>query len=103
MLIHALAERQPKPRLGAIALIAAPFVGEGGWPGDDIEPRTEFSTPAGAPVFLYHGTDDDTVPLGHLELYARAIPDAVVRRLERRDHQLGNDLSDVARDLRSVG
>jgi hypothetical protein len=37
-----------------------------------------------------------------LELYAKLIPRAVVRRLAGRDHQLGNDLSEVARDIRSL-
>ncbi|HEX4573309.1 MAG TPA: alpha/beta fold hydrolase, partial [Dongiaceae bacterium] len=32
ILIHLLAEHPPKRRLGAISLIAAPFIGDGGWP-----------------------------------------------------------------------
>ena len=40
IMINALADHPPKHRLAAIILISAPFVGEGGWPGD------EFTTPA---------------------------------------------------------
>lgn len=66
--------------------------------------RTDFAErlPADAPVFLYHGTDDETVPAAHVELYAKAMPRAIVRRLLGRDHQLNNDLSDVARDIRAA-
>jgi predicted alpha/beta hydrolase family esterase len=104
ILIHLLAEHRPKRRPAAISLIAAPFIGEGGWPSDEIAPRPDFAErlPAEAPLFLYHGTADDIVPYGHLALYARSIPRAVVRGLAGRGHQLENDLSDVARDIRSL-
>jgi hypothetical protein len=58
--------------------------------------------PPGLRVYLYQGSADETVPPTHVELYAEAIPDAVVRRLRGRDHQLGNDLSEVARDIRAL-
>ena len=102
ILIHVLAEQRLRLKIGAIALIAAPFIGKGGWRSDDI-PRANFAEdlPAGVPVFLYHGTADTTVPFAHLALYANAIPRAVVRALAGRDHQLDNDLGDVARDIRA--
>lgn len=104
ILIHMMAEHRPKQRLGGLFLVAAPFIGEGGWPGDDIEPRTDFAErlPANLPVFLYHGVDDDIVPFAHVQLYAEAIPHAVVRALAGRDHQLKNDMSEVARDIRAL-
>lgn len=105
ILIHVLAEQQPKPRFGGLFVIAVPFIGEGGWPSDDIDDCKDFSErlPPGVPVYLYHGIDDAVVPTAHVHLYAKAIPHAVVRMFERRDHQLNNDMSDVARDIRSVG
>jgi predicted alpha/beta hydrolase family esterase len=105
ILIHALAERRPRPRLGAIFLVAAPFIGPGGWPSTDIRPRTDFSkgTPVGVPIFLYHGTDDEIVPVAHVHLYAKVIPHAVLRTCAGSNHQLNNDMSQVARDIRSVG
>jgi predicted alpha/beta hydrolase family esterase len=104
ILIHALAERLPRCKLGGVFLVAAPFIGEGGWPSAEIRPRTDFSkgVPAGVPVFLYHGTEDEIVPVAHVHLYAKAIPHAVVRSRERCNHQLNNDMSPVARDIRSV-
>lgn len=59
-----LAEQMPQSSLGAICLIAAPFIGAGGWESDDIEPRSDLAArlPRDVPIFLYHGRDDDTVP-----------------------------------------
>lgn len=101
ILMHMLAEQHLRITLAALFLIAAPFIGEGGWHSDDIHPLAE-RLPAGMPVFLYHGTADDTVPLAHLRLYANALADATVRALAQRDHQLNDDLSEVASDIRSI-
>jgi len=104
ILIDLLATSPRTITLDAIALIAAPFIGEGGWKSEDPAPRSDFAErlPATVPVFLYHGLSDDTVPVAHVDLYANAIPRAQVRRLPGRDHQLNNDLSEVASDIRSL-
>jgi len=104
VLLHVLAEQRPSFRPRALILIAAPFIGNGGWPSDDIQSRTDFAErlPPALSVFLYHGADDETVPAAHVHLYAHVIPHAAVRVLARRDHQLNNDLSEVAQDLRSL-
>lgn len=98
ILINALAEQPPKRGLGAIVLIAAPFVGEGGWPGEDFELPSDLGErlPQGVRVHVFHGLQDETAPPSHADLYARVIPQAQVHRLPGRDHQLNNDLSDVA-------
>jgi predicted alpha/beta hydrolase family esterase len=105
ILIHVLAEQPLISRFAGLFLIAAPFIGEGGWSSDDIDDRKDFSgrLPRGVPIYLYHGADDTVVPAAHVQLYAKAIPHAVVRTFERWDHQLNNDLSDIARDIRSMG
>lgn len=98
ILVNALAEQPPGVALGAIFLVAAPFVGEGGWPGeggrsqDDVGQRL----PTGVPVHLYHGLADAEVPASHAELYARAIPHAHLCSLPGRDHQLNGDLREIA-------
>ena len=104
MAINVLAESAADIALDAIVLIAAPFIGKGGWESEEIEPRLDLAErlPAGVPVFLYHGEDDTIIPVTHLELYAEAIPRAHVRRLVGRDHQLNNDLSEVASDIREL-
>ncbi len=104
VLLHTLAEDWPAFEPGAVILIAPPFMGEGGWESDEIAECDDFSAslPEGLPVLIYHGSEDDTVPFAHIELYARAIPDAVVCALPGRDHQLDSDLADVAKDIVSL-
>jgi len=104
LLISVLTQSVPTTVLAAIVLIAAPFIGAGGWTSPEIAPRSGLGgrLPAAVPVFLYHGENDDIVPVAHVELYARAIPGAHVRRLAGRDHQLNNDLSEVASDIRDL-
>lgn len=104
ILINALLERPPKCQLGAIVLIAAPFVGEGGWPSEEIQLPLDLGArlPSGVPVFVYHGLEDETAPPSHAELYARAMPQARVQRLPHRDHQLNNDLKEIAATIESL-
>jgi predicted alpha/beta hydrolase family esterase len=101
ILIHAIAELPPEQALAAIVLIAAPFVGEGGWPADEFQLASNLGArlPQGVRVHVFHGHDDETAPLSHADLYAHAIPQAQVHRLPGRDHQLNNDLSEVARAI----
>lgn len=103
-LINALATDLPGRELGGIFLLAAPYAGDGGWPIDGIKSRGEQLGAAllsDVPIYLYHGDDDDIVPIAHLDLYAKAIQQAVIRRLNGRNHQLNDDLGEVARDVQS--
>ncbi|HEY2652471.1 MAG TPA: hypothetical protein VGI50_11145 [Solirubrobacteraceae bacterium] len=48
----------------AIVLIAAPFVGDGGWPSDEFGLTRELGArlPPGVRVHVFHGLQDETVP-----------------------------------------
>jgi hypothetical protein len=98
ILIKAVAEKPPERRLGAIVLVAAPFVGAGDWPSDDFELPCDLGQrlPHDVLVHVFHGLEDRTVPPLYAKLYARAIPQAHVHRPPGQDHQLNDDLSDVA-------
>ena len=104
ILIHSLAEHPPAADLAAVILVAAPFVGDGGWPADEFAVPADLGArlPADTEIHVFHGLADGDVPPTHADLYARAIPQAHVHRLPGRDHQLGNDLADVASVIRSV-
>jgi pimeloyl-ACP methyl ester carboxylesterase len=104
ILLHTLAERPPARRWAGLVLIAAPFVGKGGWPIDEIPSAKNLGArlPQTLPIHLFHGSEDDTAPPSHLDLYAAAIPQAMVHRLKSRDHQLNNDLREVADTIRSL-
>jgi pimeloyl-ACP methyl ester carboxylesterase len=101
ILIHALAADPPSVQLAAIVLIAAPFVGAGGWPADEFELPGDLGAklPRGVPVHVFHGLDDETAPPTHASLYARAIPHAHLHLIPGRDHQLHNELGEVAREI----
>jgi pimeloyl-ACP methyl ester carboxylesterase len=101
ILINALAEWPAEREVGAIVLIAAPFVGAGGWPGDEFELPHDLGArlPPGVPVHVFHGLEDETAPPSHADVYARAIPQAQLYRLPGRDHQLDGDLSEVAKTI----
>ncbi|WP_018177494.1 alpha/beta hydrolase [Jongsikchunia kroppenstedtii] len=104
LLIQTLSE-QPEPTpLAAIVLISAPFIGPGGWAGDEFELPNDLGTrlPPSAAVHLFHGLEDDIVPAAHAERYADVTPQATVHRLPGRDHQLNNDLREVASVLTTL-
>jgi hypothetical protein len=103
ILVDFLAKGEAPQKVGGVFLIAAPFVGEGGWPGDEIMPLNEVGAKLPAvPIYLYHGSDDETAPIAHLDLYAQAMPQAVILRLNNRNHQLNDDLSEVAADIKRL-
>jgi predicted alpha/beta hydrolase family esterase len=105
ILAYTLAEAPPARVPAGIFLVSMPFIGEGGWPSDEIRPDPDLGAklPGTSPVYLYQGSADETVPARHAELNARAIPQAMLRKLPGRDHQLNNDLSEVAADIRGLG
>jgi uncharacterized protein len=102
-LVLFLANNRLERKIGGVFLIAAPFFGEGGWQVDGLTwPEDLDRRFPDAPVFLYQGSEDAIVPIAHLDLCARALPGSAVRRLSGRDHQLNNDMTEVARDMRDL-
>ncbi len=89
--------------VAGLFLIAAPFPGgDADWAFEGFELPAEFGRMLPpVPVFLYAAEDDDIVPFAHRDLYAAAIPGATVRTVTG-GHQLGDDLSAVAADIRAV-
>ncbi|WP_129794122.1 alpha/beta hydrolase [Sphingosinicella sp. CPCC 101087] len=104
ILVDALAGLPPPRPLGALFLLAAPFAGEGGWQLDDFETPADLGAnlPPGLPVHIFHGEEDEVAPPAHAGLYARLLPQARLHLLPGRDHQLGNDLGEVAEVVRGI-
>ena len=104
LLVHTLVEPPPDGSLAAIVLIAAPFVGAGGWPGEEFELPGNLGAllDASVAVHVFHGLEDREVRPTHADVWARAIPQAQLHRLPGRDHQLGNDMSGVATVIRDL-
>lgn len=104
VLAHVLATQPPARELAAAMLIAAPFVGAGGWSTEEFELPNDLGArlPQALQVHVFHGLQDQTAPAAHADLYARAIPQAQIHLLPGRDHQMNNDLDDVAKAISAV-
>ena len=103
MLLKYLSEAHVKRQIVGLHIIAAPFVGADEFWTDDTTalPKDVAARLAGIKrIFLYHSRDDETIPFAHLGLYAARLPRATIREYDDRGHQFGNDLSDVAKDIR---
>jgi predicted alpha/beta hydrolase family esterase len=106
VLIRILADRDQRQSIAGVFLIAGPFWHDHEfWRWDEVALPHDAAVhfPHGVPLFLYHGEEDEVVPVSHLNMYAKAFPQAVVRRLQQRNHQLNDDMSEVARDIESLG
>jgi uncharacterized protein len=108
VLIKFLSENKITNQVAGIFLLATPFWGgNGGWTYDGYETlmlpkESESKLPKNASLFLYHSVDDETVPFEHLALFAARFPDATVQKLNGKGHQLNNDLSEVAHDIKKL-
>ena len=73
ILVNALAETRFQKKLAGIFLIATPFIGIGGWPSDDIKPVQNLGArlPKNTPIYFYHGSEDETAPIAHVELTSK--------------------------------
>lgn len=106
VLIRIFADRGPAPSIAGLFLIAGPFWHDHEfWRWDEVALSEEVAAlyPRDVPLFLYHGDEDEVVPVSHLDMYAKALPQAVVRRLSGRNHQLNDDMIDVAGDIARLG
>jgi predicted alpha/beta hydrolase family esterase len=106
VLIKYLSEQPLDKPISSVFLLATPYWGaDEFWKWDEACLGQDVATKlASIPrIFLYHSRDDDTVPFAHLALYAAKLPQATVREFDRRGHQFGNDLTEVAEDIRKAG
>jgi uncharacterized protein len=104
VLLKYLSEGAVEKPVAGLFLVAAPYVGPGGWEIEEDAIREDFASklPEGLPMFFYHSRDDEEVPFGHLALYEANLPRATVREFDGRGHQFGDDLSEVARDIQEL-
>lgn len=103
VLIKYLSEQQLDKPITSLFLLAAPYWGaDEFWKWDEARLCEDVAAkPANIPcIFLYHSRDDEVVPFAHLALYAAKLPLAIIREFDGRGHQFGNNLAEVARDIR---
>ncbi|MCC3377416.1 alpha/beta fold hydrolase [Cohnella sp. REN36] len=104
MLLKYVSEGKPDHSVAGLFLLAPPYWGPEGW---DVEAFALRSDAASAisdiqPVTFYHCRDDDIVPFSHLGQYVKTFPQAIVREFEGRGHLFGEDMSEVAQDIRNL-
>jgi predicted alpha/beta hydrolase family esterase len=104
MLLKYLSENQVKKEIAGIFLIATPY-----WSGDEdwhqpLKLEKDFANklPKDAPIFLYHSRDDEVIPFSNLAIYKQKLPQATVREIDRGGHQVGHDLTVVAKDIKTL-
>lgn len=104
MLLKYLSENEVEKKIAGIFLISTPF-----WSGDEdwkqglkLQENFADKLPENVPIFLYHSKDDEEVPFDHLALYRQKLPQATVHEIASGGHQLNNDLTLVARDIKSL-
>ena len=104
MLLACLSEFEIERKIAGIFLIATPF-----WQGDEdwVEPfklRPDFAEKLDnkIPLFFYHCRDDEEVPFSQLSSYKEQLPWATFREIPTGGHQVGEDLSVVADDIKSL-
>lgn len=105
MVMKMLADGEIAERLAGVFIIAAPFVHEReGWQWKEAElpAHPAAKLPEDTSLFLYHGREDEEVPFSHLALYEKTFPHAVSRALSGRNHQMNDDLAEVAEDIRKL-
>jgi predicted alpha/beta hydrolase family esterase len=106
VLLKFLCERPHVPRIAGVFAVATPYWGadEGVWQWEEgTLPADAASKLAGNwPLIFYHSRDDAVVPFAHLALYAAKFPRATLRTVDGRDHQYGNDLTEVAADIEAA-
>ncbi|MCG5432277.1 alpha/beta hydrolase [Mycobacterium sp. MYCO198283] len=92
------------PELAGVFLLASPR-----WGSDDDWDVEEFALPDDlaqqlppVPLFLFHNSDDEVVPVEHLQRYAEALPAAQVIELPAGGHQFVDGVEAVAAEITAI-
>ena len=105
ILLKYLTEEQVTRPIAGLFLLATPFFGgDADWNYADmtLPPAFAAQLPPIPHIVVYHSRDDEVVAFAHLALYAAHLPDATIRAFDGRGHQFGNDLTEVAEDIKSA-
>lgn len=104
MLLKYFSQNEVKEKVTAIFLISTPF-----WSGDEdwkegfkLSENFANKLPKDVPIYFYHSQDDEEVPFAHLAIYRQKLPWATFREVHSGGHQLNDDLTIVAQDIKSL-
>jgi uncharacterized protein len=104
MILKYLSENSVNKKIAGIFLIATPF-----WNGNEdwqiglkLQENFADKLPDEVPIFFYHCQDDEEIPFSHLDHYKQKLTQATFREIKKGGHQLNNDLTLVANDIKSL-
>jgi uncharacterized protein len=104
MLLKYLSESEIKKQIHGIFLLSTPF-----WSGNEdwvkgLKLQKEFAhkLPKDISLFFYHCKDDEEVSFDHFLLYKQKLPWATFYEIPKGGHQLNNDLTIVANDIKTL-
>jgi len=102
ILLNYLSESNVRKPIVGLSLLAAPSWDADLWDFDDLKLPDDLAEKlAYIPrIFLYHSRDDEVVPFTHLAFHGLRLPQATIRQIDGRGHQFGNNLADIASDIR---
>ena len=101
VILRYLADHGIPAGLAGVVAIAAPFWEMSGWQQEWALPRGSEARLAGLPrTVLYHSRDDDVAPVSHVDRYAEALPNALVRKVDGRGHLFADgNVADIVADI----
>jgi predicted alpha/beta hydrolase family esterase len=104
MLLACLSEIRVTKKIAGIFLLATPF-----WSGNEewveafkLQPGFAKQLDKKTPLHFYHCRDDEEVPFGQMAIYKQQLPWASFREISVGGHQLNNDLTIIANDIKSI-
>lgn len=104
MVLKYLSEHPVDKKIKGAFLIATPF-----WSGNEdwktgLKLKKNFANklPGELPLYFYHCKDDESAPFSHFGLYKQKITQAIFREIKIGGHQIGNDLTLVANDIKAL-
>jgi predicted alpha/beta hydrolase family esterase len=104
MILKYLSENSVQKKIKGIFLISTPF-----WSGNEdwmkgliLKDNFADKLPDNVPMFFYHAKDDEEIPFSQFNNYQKKINRANYREIDHGGHQLNNDLSIVAKDIKDL-
>ncbi len=104
MILKYLSESSVNKKIKGVFLVATPF-----WEGNEdwqlgLKLQGDFADklPDEVPICFYHCQDDEEIPFSHLEHYKQKLTQATFCEIKSGGHQLNNDLTLVAKDIKSL-
>lgn len=104
MLLKYLSEIKSDFKINGLFLVATPYWGKGGWNVEEFKLKKDFSKslPAITSVHLFHCKSDPVVPVVHLKLYQKKLPNAVAHELNCNSHAFADGLPELVETIKNL-